>query len=65
MMKVKELLNIRINEHNEDIWQSLDMTSHAKMFLTVCCFGTDSCLNGFGIRLNGSDYPFKKKLSSV
>ena len=30
------------------------------MFLTVCCFRTDSCSNGFGIHLNGSGYPFKK-----
>ena len=30
------------------------------MFLTVCRFRTDSCSNGFGIRLNGSGYPFKK-----
>ena len=41
---------------------SLGMTSHAKMFLTVCRFLMDRCSNGFGIHLEGLGNPFKKKI---
>ena len=41
-MKVKELLNLRINGHSEHIFcQFLGLTSHAKTFLSVCRFRTD------------------------
>ena len=44
--------------------QSLGVTSHAKTFLMVCHFRTDSRSNESGIRFNGLGYPFPKKLSS-
>ena len=55
MMKVKELLNLWINGHNEHIlsvpWCDLSRESIP--------YGLPFS-NGFGIRLNGSGYPFKK-----
>ena len=42
--------------------QSFGVTSHAKTFLMVCHFRTDSRSNEFGIR---SGYPFQTKLPSV
>ena len=49
--KVKELLNIRINEHSEHNYfvSPLAWPLYEKAFLTVCLFK-----NGFGIRLNTS-----------
>ena len=41
--------------------QSPGVSSHAKTFLMVSRFRTDSRSNEFGIRLNGSGYPFQKK----
>ena len=55
--------------------QSLGVTSHAKTFLTVCRFRTDSvsvCLNGLGYPFKNNCHPFERlwlsvreKLSSV
>ena len=54
MTKVKELLNPRINGHNEHIlsvpWRDLSRENVP--------YGLPFS-NGFGIRLNGSGYPFK------
>ena len=72
-MKVKELLNIKINEHSEHIlsvpWRDLS-PENVPYSLPFS--------NGFGIHLNGSGYAFKnchpyewlglsvrKKLSSI
>ena len=55
MAKVKELLNLWINGHSEHIlsgpWRDLsrENVSYGLPFS-----------NGFGIHLNGSEYPFKK-----
>ena len=55
MTKVKELLNPRINGHNEHIlsvpWRDLSRENVP--------YGLPFS-NGLGIRLNGSGYPFKK-----
>ena len=42
--------------------QSPGVTSHAKTFVTVCTFWTDSRSNRLGIRLDGSGYPLQKKI---
>ena len=64
MTKVKELLNIRINEHIEDIlsvpWSHLSR-ENVSYWLIVCRFPTESHSNRFGICLNDSGYPFQKK----
>ena len=64
MTKVKELLNIRINEHIEDIlsvpWSHLSR-ENVSYWLIVCRFPTESHSNRFGICLNDSGYLFQKK----
>ena len=58
--KVKELLNLWINGHNEHILS----VPRRDLSRENVPYGLPFS-NGFGICLNGSGYPFKKKLSSV
>ena len=58
--KLKELLNLWINGHNEHILSVPRRDLSRKNVPYGLPFS-----NAFGICLNGSGYPFKKKLSSV